>query len=290
MEFLILSSLLYAINNLVWKHSLSVSNLWLIMSSRAFLTSIIGALFVYFFYFDAFLSMSTSVCIYVVSASVLGALGLFCMVLALRKGTLFQLGVFNLLIVFWIASYLYVFEDISLENYELSTFLILVGFLCYIAQIKNDNKHGFSYRQLLLFSLMSLSFSVSSLLHWYGLKQSLPAMVSVTIQEFVVFVMVSLGLLFKPSVLPLNIRLQLKSSWPYVVLMAVIIFAAVWTGFTGLQSTNPLMSALISLITPISTIVLGILFYKDRWNYFIILSLLFIASGVYMLNLNTLYQ
>ena len=192
--------------------------------------------------------------------------------------------------MFWIASYLYVFEDISLENYELSTFLILVGFLCYIAQIKNDNKHGFSYRQLLLFSLMSLSFSVSSLLHWYGLKQSLPAMVSVTIQEFVVFVMVSLGLLFKPSVLPLNIRLQLKSSWPYVVLMAVIIFAAVWTGFTGLQSTNPLMSALISLITPISTIVLGILFYKDRWNYFIILSLLFIASGVYMLNLNTLYQ
>lgn len=290
MEFLILSSLLYAINNLVWKHSLSVSNLWLIMSSRAFLTSIIGALFVYFFYFDAFLSMSTSVCIYVVSASVLGALGLFCMVLALRKGTLFQLGVFNLLIVFWIASYLYVFEDISLENYELSTFLILVGFLCYIAQIKNDNKHGFSYRQLLLFSLMSLSFSVSSLLHWYGLKQSLPAMVSVTIQEFVVFVMVSLGLLFKPSVLPLNIRLQLKSSCAYVVLMALIIFAAVWTGFTGLQSTNPLISALISLITPISTIVLGILFYKDRWNYFIILSLLFIASGVYMLNLNTLYQ
>jgi drug/metabolite transporter (DMT)-like permease len=89
----------------------------------------------------------------------------------------------------------------------------------------------------------------------------------------------------KPTLLPQNGYFQIKKVVNPVVLMSVIIFAAVWTGFLGLQYTNPLISALISLVTPILTILFGVLFYKDKWSYFSLLALLLIISGVYLINL-----
>jgi hypothetical protein len=65
-------------------------------------------------------------------ASVFGASGLITMILALKEGSLTQLGVFNLLIVFLVSSYLFFFENIFLQNYTLSTIFIISGFTCYI--------------------------------------------------------------------------------------------------------------------------------------------------------------
>ena len=70
--------------------------------------------------------------------------------------------------------------------------------------------------------------------------------------------------------------------------MAIIIFSAIWTGFLGLQYTNPLISSLISLITPILTIIFGVLFFKDQWNSITLLSLFLISTGVYLINLEYL--
>ena len=285
MIFLILSSIFYALNNLFWKRTLSEFNLWIVVGLRSILTSITGIIIISFFYSEAIQTINDTILTSIICASILGALGLICMISALKKGSLSQLGVFNLITVFFIASYLFIFENILIQYYTISALFIIIGFLCYLFQIKNNINKRYSSRQLVLFTMMSFSFAGSSLLHWYNLKQDIPAVIFVSIQESVVFLSVLLLVVVKPTLLPQNGYFQIKKVLNPVVLMSIIIFAAVWTGFLGLQSTNPLISSLISLVTPMLTILFGVLFYKDHWNYFSLLALLFIAYGVYLINL-----
>ena len=172
MIFLILSSVFYALNNLLWKRTLSKFNLWIVIGSRSFLTSVTGISIILLFYFDAIQIIHSVTFISIICASILGALGLICMILALKKGSLAQLGVFNLIIVFFIASYLYFFENILVQNYTIASLLIIVGFGSYVFQIQNNNRY--SFRQLVLFSMMSFFFAGSSLLHWYNLNYRSP--------------------------------------------------------------------------------------------------------------------
>ena len=221
-------------------------------------------------------------------ASVFGASGLITMILALKDGSLTQLGVFNLLIVFLVSSYLFFFENIFLQNYTIATIFIISGFTCYILQLKKNKevKKNFSYRNFTLFTLMSFFFAASLLLHWYILKQEVPAILSVTIQEIVVFIIVLIIFKFQTSLAFHQIYPQIQKILKPVAFMAVVIFLAIWTSFLGLQYTNPLVSSLISLITPILTIVFGVFFYKDQWNYLTLFSLCLISVGVYLINLS----
>ena len=223
-------------------------------------------------------------------ASIFGAFGLISMILALKEGSLTQLGVFNLLIVFLVSLYLFFFENIFLKNYAIASICIIVGFTLYIFQIKKIEgvKKKISFRNIILFTMMSFFFAASSLMHWYNLKQEVPAILSVTVQELVVFFVVLIIFNFKTSLSFHQIYPQIQKIVKPVVFMAIIIFSAIWTGFLGLQYTNPLISSLISLITPILTIIFGVLFFKDQWNTITLLSLFLISTGVYLINLEYL--
>jgi drug/metabolite transporter (DMT)-like permease len=287
MFFLILSCLLYAFNNLIWKKLLSIFNTWLVLVFRALLTSLLALAVALFFYSESLYELQEFAYGRVFLASIFGAFGLICMVLALKRGSLFQLGIFNLMIVLLTATYLLVFENIVHKNYFPAAILIVTGFTCYNIQTKKTNSTKLSKTQFLLFSTMAVFFAASALIHWKNLQQSTPAIISVMIQEFVVFALVALLILAKPRLLPKKtIGPQLRAMAPYVVFMAVIIFSAVWLGFIGLQSTNPLISALIGLITPIATILLGIFIYKDQCTTLTLGASLFIIVGVYWLNLS----
>ena len=113
MIFLILSNFLYAYNNLLWKRILSKFDLWLIIGLRCLLTSFIGLTLILLFYSNIFSAITYSVSLSIFIASILGAFGLISMILALKEGSLTQLGIFNLLIVFFISSYLLLFENIG---------------------------------------------------------------------------------------------------------------------------------------------------------------------------------
>ena len=292
MIFLILSGFFYAYNNLLWKRILSKFDLWLIIGLRCLFTSCIGLSIIFLFYPNIFSNLTYSVSISILMASVFGASGLITMILALKDGSLTQLGVFNLLIVFLVSSYLFFFENIFLQNYTLSTIFIISGFTCYILQLKKNEgvEKNFSYRNFILFTLMSFFFAGSLLLHWYILKQKVPAILSVTIQEIVVFITVFIIFKFQTSLALHQIYHQTQKMLKPVAFMAVVIFLAIWTSFLGLQYTNPLISSLISLITPILTIVFGVFLYKDQWNYLTLLSLCLISVGVYLINLEYLAQ
>lgn len=292
MIFLILSGFFYAYNNLLWKRILSKFDLWLIIGLRCLFTSCIGLSIIFLFYPNIFSNLTYSVSISILMASVFGASGLITMILALKDGSLTQLGVFNLLIVFLVSSYLFFFENIILQNYTIATIFIISGFTCYILQLKKNEgvEKNFSYRNFILFTLMSFFFAGSLLLHWYILKQEVPAILSVTIQEIVVFIIVFIIFKFQTSLARHQIYHQTQKMLKPVAFMAVVIFLAIWTSFLGLQYTNPLISSLISLITPILTIVFGVFLYKDQWNYLTLLSLCLISVGVYLINLEYLAQ
>ena len=292
MIFLILSGFFYAYNNLLWKRILSKFDLWLIIGLRCLFTSCIGLSIIFLFYPNIFSNLTYSVSISILMASVFGASGLITMILALKDGSLTQLGVFNLLIVFLVSSYLFFFENIILQNYTIANIFIISGFTCYILQLKKNEgvEKNFSYRNFILFTLMSFFFAGSLLLHWYILKQEVPAILSVTIQEIVVFIIVFIIFKFQTSLALHQIYHQTQKMLKPVAFMAVVIFLAIWTSFLGLQYTNPLISSLISLITPILTIVFGVFLYKDQWNYLTLLSLCLISVGVYLINLEYLAQ
>ena len=285
MIYLILSNFFYALNNLLWKRALSKFNLWHIISSRSLLTSIVGFIVIITFYSDVINTIDFPLFLNIFIASVFGSLGLICMIHALKKGSLSQLALFNLIIVFLIGSFLFFFEGLHFENYRVASLLIITGFVLYIYQIKKKNTQQMSLHQLLLFSLMSIFFTGSIVMHWYGLNKDIPVIFSLSIQEAVVFLSSITIVIISPSFSLVKLRYELKKISTTVILMSTVIFAAIWTGFSGLKFTDPLISSLISLLTPILTILFGVIFYKDKWNYLTILYFLLISSGIYLINL-----
>ena len=285
MVYLILSNFFYALNNLLWKRALSKFNLWFIISSRSLITSIIGFTVIISAYLDTINTIDYPIFLTIFIASVFGSLGLICMIYALKNGSLSQLALFNLMIVFLVGSFLFFFEGLDFNNYRVASLLIIGGFVLYIYQIKKKNTQQISKQQLLLFSLMSVFFACSILMHWYSLKKDIPVIFSVTTQELVVFLSSITIVTISPSLSLVKLRDELKKISTTVILMASIIFAAILTGFLGLQFTDPLISSLISLLTPILTILFGVIFYKDKWNYLTIFSFLLISLGIYLINL-----
>lgn len=284
MEFILVSIILYALNNLLWKKILFESNMWLIMSLRALVTCSIGLLVIFFFYSNIFTELILDTVLKVSLASIVGALGLVFMTSALKHGSLRQLGLFNLAGVFFTVTYLYFFENFDPRYYMIGTLLILLGFAVYLIEIKKELDKENSYRQLVLFALMAFLFSVSGLLHWHNLKQSISPILSLVNQEFIVFSVSIFGLVTRTSYTRKQIIVSSLSVFKLVSVMAILIFMAVWTGFLGLKITNPYVASLLALSTPVLTIVFGALFYKEKWSLSNMIALVLIISGAFILH------
>ena len=290
MIYLLLSVVLYALNNLLWKKVLRQANSWLIMTSRAFLTTIIGSIVILLYAPQMIFQISIDTVFSVTIASVLGAFGLICMISALQKGTLRQLGIFNLLTIAFTVTYLLLFEKFNFFDFLFGTSLIVLGFSIYVFQIKKLPTEESDTKTLINYTLMSLFFTASGLVHWYNLKQSIPPLFSVVNQEVIVFLVGGIGLIAQPKSVKEHWFQSMIKSANLVFIMAVLIFAAVWTGFLGLKITNPLLASLLPLATPILTILFGALFFKEKWNKKIGLALFIIAIGAYVLHLNLNHQ
>ena len=263
-------------------------NPWFLMSVRALITSMIGLIIIIIFYPNLFNQIDLQSFLLVTSASVSGALGLICMISALRYGTLRQLGIFNLITILFTIAYLLLFENFILLDYLSGTFLILIGFIIYILQIKKQSKGEYDLKVLLNYTLMSFFFASSGIIHWNNLKKSIPPIFSVVNQELIVFVICSLVLLSSTSTKYVNFNIikMVSKTYKQLICMALLIVVAVWTSFLGLKVTNPFLASLLSLTTPILTILLGVFFNNEKYNHRIILAIFFMIIGAYVLHLN----
>jgi drug/metabolite transporter (DMT)-like permease len=260
------------------------------MTSRAFLTASIGIIVILFFAPNMLNQISWNSFWRITIASVLGAFGLICMLSALQKGTLRQLGIFNLLTIAFTVTYLLLFEKFNVLDFVSGTSLIIVGFSIYVFQIQKLPTNESNSKTVIYYILMSLFFASSGLVHWYNFKQSISPLFSVVNQEVIVFLVGGIGLIAQPKSVKEHWFQSMIKSANLVFIMAVLIFAAVWTGFLGLKITNPLLASLLPLATPILTILFGALFFKEKWNKKMGLALFIIAIGAYVLHLNLNHQ
>ncbi len=256
------------------------------MSFRALMTTTIGVIAILFYSPELFYQVDSLSVLRVTAASLLGAFGLVCMIFALQKGTLRQLGMFNLLTIAFTITYLFLFENFNVLDFLSGTSLIVLGFGLYVFQIKRQTTEEFNLKLLIYYTLMSFFFAASGIVHWYNLKQAIPPLFSVVNQEVIVFLVALTGFLSQPKLEKTDFFQRIKESSLLVVSMAILIFVAVLTGFLGLKITNPFLASLLPLATPVLTILFGALFFKEKWNRGFAFSLLMILIGAYMLHLN----
>jgi drug/metabolite transporter (DMT)-like permease len=282
MIFILLSIFLFSLNNVLWKKNLQTVSIPFLVGYRAFFTSLIScALVVYFYDFQELLSLPH---LKITVGSVFGVLGLFCMLTVIKNAPLQLLGIYNLIGVVFTAVYLFIVEEIAVFDSILGLVLIVLGFLSYLFFNKESDVKITSKQHLYLL-LMTLLFSISSLIHWKNLASEVPVLVIIINQEFVVF-FTALLLIVKTQTYS-EIKLGINLNFKKVLVMALLIFSALLFSFLGLKVTNPLISSLLFLLNPLLTIVFAALFFKEKINFYTILALIFISCGAFILHLQS---
>ena len=252
MLYILLSIFLFSFNNILWKKNLEKVNILFLVSYRALFSTVIA--FALAFYFNNFNAITLSQLGKVTIGSIFGVIGLFCMLIVVKKASLHWLGVYNLIGIVFSSSYLIWIEQYNF-NYSIpGCLLIVTGFIFYIISTKSKPiKIGLT--QHLLLVLMTISFSIASIIHWKNLGISVPPLVILSNQELVVFITSCLLLLFTKQKVSLK---TYKNYLSRVIVMASIIFLALLFSFIGLKQTDPIISSLLFLGSPLTTIMLNI--------------------------------
>ena len=281
MLYLLLSIFLFSFNNILWKKNLEKVNIIFLVSYRAFFTSIIA--FVLANYFNSFNLLTLSQLVKVTIGSIFGVIGLLCMLTVIKKASLHWLGVYNLIGIIFSSSYLIWIEQFDFKYSIIGCLFIIAGFIYYVASTKSKPIKIVPTQHLLLL-LMTISFSISSIIHWKNLVISVPPLVILSNQELIVFITSLLLLMFTKQKIIFN---AYKSYFSKVILMAFIIFLALFFSFMGLKQTNPIISSLLFLGSPITTIILNIIFFKETLTKQNIFAILLMSVGAFILNYQT---
>ena len=279
MIYILASIILFALNNVLWKKNLQNSSVPFLIGFRAFFTTTLAtSLLLYMHGFEIYLNQPIGK---ITLGSLFGVLGLFCMLTVLKKAPLQWLGIYNLIGIFFTALYLYFFENTPVMKSILGLIIIVVGFSFYV-YFNRESETKISTKQHLVLLVMTLSFGISSLIHWKNLGTKVPAILIISNQELVVFISATLLIFF--TLKTPEIKFQLKSYFSKAIMMALVIFLALLFSFLGLQVSDPLISSILFLATPLLTIVFGTLFYKEKMSLINSISILIIAAGAFILH------
>lgn len=279
MLFIILSVLLFSYNNVLWKKNLKSISIPFLVSYRAFFTSTISLIILFTFF--AINKITIIDFAKITLGSLFGVIGLFSMLAVIKKFSLQWLGIYNLLGVIFTIVYLWIFDTIEIKQSFLGLLIIVFGFICYIYSNK-ETQLKLNFINHLLLALMTFSFSCSVILHWKNLTSEFPPLLIIANQEFLVFIV---GVIFtlkqnKSSLYKSHSKKYFKS----VFLMGAVIFLALLFSFLGLKETNPIISSLFFLATPLTTIVFSAFFFKEKVSYKNVVFITIIVIGAFMLH------
>jgi drug/metabolite transporter (DMT)-like permease len=274
MEYLILSSLFFAINNVLWKWVVADYLPLQVIVKRSMITTLFGVVVLVATNFTMYTTLSEA--LFVNLACIIGALGLVFMIYALKESTLNNFIHYSLLGSIGTASYLYFFEDIIPKNYVLGILCIALGFCAFLwNQRFNSKAVQFSTHRYL--TLMTLCFSVSGIMQWYNLKTYDVVFLAVH-QEIEVLIIA--GILIRYLKQPVLTFFK----FDYIMLMALIVAIAIIAGMYGLKTTNPFISSIVSLTTPILTMILAVIVLKERFKWYYVTSMFMVILGAWMLS------
>ena len=276
MEYLILSSLFFAFNNVLWKWVVEDYLPLQVIVKRSMITSIIGISVLVLFRESFIFYPTLSELLYVNLTCIIGAFGLVFMIYALKESTLNNFIHYSLLGSIGTASYLYFIENIIPQNFVLGILFIVMGFCVFLWNQRHNSKVvQFSTHRYLL--LMTLCFSVSGIMQWYNLK-TYDVVFLMVHQEIEVLIIAGITIRYlKQPTLSFFKR-------DYVLLMAPVVVVAIVAGMHGLKMTNPFISSITSLTTPILTMVLAVLLLKEHFKWYYVSSMTLVIFGVWMLS------
>jgi drug/metabolite transporter (DMT)-like permease len=279
MIYIFLSILFFALNNVLWKKNLQECSVSFLVGYRALFTSAGASLLLLYTYgFDTLIGQPL---FRITLGSIFGVLGLFCMLIVIKKAPLQWLGIYNLVGIIFTAFYLYLFENTPIFNSFIGFFLIIIGFVFYIYHNK-EKEYKISMTQHLQLLSMTICFGVSSLIHWKNLESKVQPLLIIANQELVVFITAICISLTKIKIT--KIKTDIKIYFKNAILMAFIIFLALLFSFLGLKITNPLISSILFLATPLLTIILGTLFFKEKMSTSNLIAIFLIAIGAFLLH------
>jgi len=283
MIYSLLGVLLFSFNNVLWKKNLRTSNVFFFVTYRALFTSSFAFLIILFFY--KIQHFNNSDILKITLGSSLGVLGLFCMLHVLQKESLQWIGIYNLIGVVFTSLYLWIFEKINLPDTIIGISIIIIGFIFFIVSNING-KMSITLKQHMLLLLMILCFSLSSIIHWKNLTNEIAPIFIIANQELLVF---TVGLIFTLTKYKNSeILTSIKSQFYTVIMMSIVILAAILCTFLGLKIINPLLSGLLFLASPLTTILFSSIFFKEYISVKNWISIIVISTGAFIIYLQTL--
>lgn len=283
MLYILLSILLFSFNNVLWKKNLEKLPVSFLVAYRALFTTTIALSL--FFYFHNGTVVTPQLILRITTGSIFGVIGLFSMLSVIQKASLQWLGIYNLLGIVFTSLYLLFYEKVVFTQSIFGLILILMGFIFYIYSNK-EAQIKINIKQHALLLLMTMSFSLSSLVHWKNLKSDIPPLLIISNQEIVVFITAFVLTIIKFKTI--KIKEVCKNYFLRVILMALIIFLALLFSFLGLKITNPIVSSVLFLASPLTTILLSTLIFREKLTLKNGMAILIIATGAFILHYHTL--
>ncbi|MDA9316658.1 EamA family transporter [Polaribacter sp.] len=285
MTYLIIAIILFSFNNVLWKKNLATISVGLLMTYRSFFTSIL-AVSILFYFHDvtefSFIQISKTF-----TAAILGVIGLFSMLTIYKKASLQWVAIYNLLGISFTILYLWLFKELDIKNSLMGISIITTGFVFYVYTNKNSTLK-INLKQHLILILMTLCFGITTILNWENLNQKIPAILIIANQEVLVFICgtVLLFLQKKPRK-PLQLTPILQKYFYRVLLMSIVILLGLLFSFLGLEITNPIISGVLFLASPLTTILFSAYFFKEEIKVTDWIAIVVIAFGGFLLHLQT---
>lgn len=282
MLYLIVSVLLFSYNNVLWKKNLQSVSVPFLITYRSFFTSTISLVLLIFFLKCKPLTIVDFTKITL--GSLFGVVGLFSMLTVIKKSSLQWLGVYSLIGVVFTIIYLWIFESIEIKKALYGLSIIVLGFVCFIYSNK-ESQLKMNFKQHALLTTMAFSFSLSAILHWRNLKLDFSPLLIIANQEFFVF-LIGFGVTLMQGKRELNKNL-FKKYFKIVALMSTVIFLALLFNFLGLKDTNPIITSVLFLSVPLTTIIFGAIFFKEKLSAKNLIFITIILIGAFILNLQS---
>jgi drug/metabolite transporter (DMT)-like permease len=285
MSYIILAIILFSFNNVLWKKNLTSISVGLLMTYRSFFTSILAVSFLFYFH-DltefSFIQISRTF-----TAAILGVIGLFSMLTIYKKASLQWVAVYNLLGISFTILYLWLFKELDIKTSLIGISVVAMGFVFYVFTNKN-NTLKINLKQHLLLILMTVCFGTATILNWENLNQEIPAIFIIANQEVLVFIC-GIILLFSQKKLnqPLQLVPTLQKYFYRVLLMSIVILLGLLFSFLGLEITNPIISSILFLANPLTTILFSAYFFNEKIKITDWIAIGVIAFGAFLLHLQT---
>lgn len=273
MAYLLLSALLYALNNFLWKVNLMRIDAYGLIWSRATFTFVYSCIGL-FLLTEPISQLQTALYNdgwYYLLASFFGLLGLVFMIYGLDKGTLMQMSLFQAIMAVASGVIVSIIAEVIVST-AFGAVFILAAFFIHLK--KGDNQQA-NNKGWLFFFIMMVCFLISGFINWY-LVIIHPPIISILSQEFLVLLIFTIYGFFKPK----KIFSHYKNNAFGISGFALVIFGAIYFGTIGLKLSNPFLVSISGLLSPILTGTLGVIVMKERWSWKFLASYILIGVGV----------